>query len=152
MTDADGAAPTVKIGFPADGQSVYPGFGVHTRADDDIGIDRVELLIDGGLEASDTVPPYALPTSDQLSPGAHEISVIARDMVGRETATSIAVVVDPTADPGERRPVEEDPIAPPAGCSTSRGGSGGGPWLAVALALGLIAARRRRVRATAPPA
>jgi hypothetical protein len=88
--------PTVKIKLPADGKKVTPGFRINATAMDDVGIDHLELWIDGmdtGATA-DTVP-YLLTAPLDLSEGEHVAEVIAYDVQSAVANAQITVDVGP---------------------------------------------------------
>ena len=88
--------PTVKIKLPADGKKVTPGFRINATAMDDVGVDHLELWIDGmdTGATSDTVP-YLLSAPLDLSEGEHTAEVIAYDVQSAVANASITVDVGP---------------------------------------------------------
>ncbi len=89
---ADGTPPTVTITSPADGAGVAPGFDVTVDAQDDQGVLRVELSIDGQLAGTMSTAPYVFTTDASLSAGSHEITATAYDSSNQAT-DSITVTV-----------------------------------------------------------
>ena len=88
--------PTVKIKLPATGKKVTPGFRINATATDDVGIDRLELWIDGtntGVTA--TTPPYLLSAPLDLEEGVRAVEVIAYDVQSAPANASIEVTVGP---------------------------------------------------------
>jgi hypothetical protein len=77
-----GIPPVVSIDEPANGATVDPGFHVYVTATDDVGVDRVELYIDGALSSTVSLPPYVFNTPETLAPGAHNVEARAYDAGG----------------------------------------------------------------------
>ncbi len=89
-------APTVSIRSPAAGNKVTPKFIVRITATDDVGIDRIELWIDGvntGVVAK--VPPYQVAAPESIAQGPHTVEVRAFDVQGTPAMASIEVDVGP---------------------------------------------------------
>jgi hypothetical protein len=89
-------APTVAIQSPASGKKVQPKFIVRINAMDDVGIDRIELWIDGantGLVAK--MPPYQIAAPADISQGPHSIEVKAFDVQGTPATATTDVNVGP---------------------------------------------------------
>jgi len=158
LTELNGAAdllaPEIAITAPADGATVEPAFEVDVDASDDVGVQRVELLIDGALADTLTAPPWVFAT-DALPDGAHAIETIAYDRKNSASA-SISVTVDSANPPGD--PPDDDPPADPpgdddpvddgggaivGGCATGAGTGGGSAWILFGAALWLARRRRR---------
>ncbi len=89
-------APTVSIKSPGEGTKVQPKFIVRINATDDVGIDRVELWIDGvntGVVAK--MPPYQVAAPESVEQGPHSVEVRAFDVQGTPAMASIEVNVGP---------------------------------------------------------
>lgn len=142
VAGAGNPAPVVAIASPIDGASVEPGFTVTAEASDNVAVDRVELWVDGQVQATAEGAPFSFVTAASLADGGHTIEVRAIDFGGASSTATIAVQV---ARPGDADPEPEadDPgaPAPPVGCSAGGGGTGGLLGVLAALAL-----RRRRRR------
>ncbi|WP_217913987.1 Ig-like domain-containing protein [Miltoncostaea marina] len=116
---ADRAAPTVSWQSPVDGQvisGVWQEAGVAGRhacrvgASDDVGVTRVEFLLDGEFLNEERYAPWACVVDTRtLSNGPHTLRAIAHDAAGRSGSSQITVVVD--NDPAA--PPLPDPPAPP---------------------------------------
>lgn len=107
LDDLDGSAPSATLTSPADGSTVSGTVALAATASDDIGVDRVEFLVDGALLASDASAPYAHAWDSTASTdGAHTLLARAIDVAGN-TGTSVPVQV-----------------------SVANGGGGGTPQLA----------------------
>jgi hypothetical protein len=76
-----------------------PGFDVHADAADDVAVMRVDLSIDGAVQATDTAAPYTFTTSDALPEGPHDVEVRAYDARGNVELYAIRVNVSFAADP-----------------------------------------------------
>jgi uncharacterized protein (TIGR03382 family) len=88
--------PMVKIKLPANGKKVTPGFRVNATAMDDVGIDHLELWIDGmDSGAMSETPPYLLSAPLDLEQGEHTVEVIAYDVQSAPANASITVDVGP---------------------------------------------------------
>ncbi|MCP5153964.1 MAG: carboxypeptidase regulatory-like domain-containing protein [Ectothiorhodospiraceae bacterium] len=92
--------PSVALTSPAAGADFLEGTLVTLQADasDDLGVTRVEFLIDGAVVATDTTAPYsaAVPLG-AASPGPLTLAAVATDTSGQRT-TSAAVVVSIVPD------------------------------------------------------
>jgi hypothetical protein len=88
--------PTVKIKLPVDGKKVTPGFRINATAMDDVGVERLELWIDG-MDTGDKsmMPPYILTAPLDLSEGEHIAEVIAYDVQSAVANAQITVNVGP---------------------------------------------------------
>ncbi|MBT8493759.1 MAG: hypothetical protein KJO07_11920 [Deltaproteobacteria bacterium] len=145
----DTAAPELEIASPAAGARVNPFFYVDVRAEDNVQITRVDLLVDGKPVGALTSPPYVFDFNGQLGEGPHVIETRVYDSENTAT-TNIEVTVD------EDAPMQPPPPVQPRGLGedmNSGGGfgvggcaaSGGQPssWLWL-LGLAAVLARRRR--------
>jgi poly(hydroxyalkanoate) depolymerase family esterase len=93
LDDLDGVAPTATITAPANGANASGNVTVSADANDNIGIDRVEFLLDGALLGTDASAPYGLVwNSATATNGAHALAARAVDLAGN-TGTSAAVNV-----------------------------------------------------------
>ena len=91
----DMAAPTVAITNPTAETTVGGTLAIAAAAADDVGVASVQFFIDGEpLDAADTDAPYEVEWVTTASAnGAHTITAVARDAAGRETTSSVSVVV-----------------------------------------------------------
>jgi poly(hydroxyalkanoate) depolymerase family esterase len=93
IDNLDSVPPSVGLTAPASGSTLSGMINVSAVASDDIGVDRVEFLLDGALIGSDASVPYAISwDSATTANGAHAVSARAVDVAGN-TATSTAVSV-----------------------------------------------------------
>lgn len=105
LDDLDPNPPAASITAPANGATVSGTVTVSASASDDIGVDRVEFLLDGNLLASDASAPYAASWDTATSAsGAHVLSARAVDLAGN-TGTSPAVNVTVSGGSGGGTPV-----------------------------------------------
>jgi hypothetical protein len=82
LDDLDGSAPSVVLTSPAAGSTVTGNVNLTATASDDVGVDRVEFLLDGVLLGSDASPPYAWAwNSTTAADGAHTLQARAYDLV-----------------------------------------------------------------------
>lgn len=91
-TPTDTTPPTVSITVPADGATVDPGFAIHVEASDDVGVERVEIEIDGQPAGAATSAPYDFTAPDTIEPGSHTVTAIAYDVFNQATATITVTV------------------------------------------------------------
>ncbi len=93
LDNLDGIAPSAAITSPTNGAAVSGNVAINATASDNIGIQRVEFLLDGGLLGSDASAPYGMTwNSATASNGAHTLLARAVDLAGN-TGTSAAVGV-----------------------------------------------------------
>lgn len=94
LDNLDGDAPTVSLTAPANGANLSGMVTVSATASDDIGVDRVEFLLDGTLLGSDASAPYSISwNSATASTGNHSLQARAFDLVDN-VGTSAAVTVN----------------------------------------------------------
>ena len=100
LDNLDGVAPTATLTAPANGATVSGTVAVTANASDNIGLDRVEFLLDGALLGSDATAPYAYSwNSAAASNGAHALQARAVDLAGN-TGSSAPVSVTVTGGTG----------------------------------------------------
>ena len=105
LDDLDGSAPTVAINAPADGANVSGDVTIDASASDDVGVDRVEFLLDGSLLGSDASAPYShVWNSVAAGNGAHVLQARAYDLAGN-VGTSAQVDVTVSGGSGGGSPV-----------------------------------------------
>jgi regulation of enolase protein 1 (concanavalin A-like superfamily) len=83
------------------GMTVIGQTPVGAHASDDIRIEKVDLLVDGRLHATDRTGPYAFSwDAGTVAPGAHTLELRAHDIAGNRTSASavVNVVADGGAD------------------------------------------------------
>lgn len=80
---ADTQAPTVNITSPAAGSFLTGSVAVRVDAQDNVGVTKVEVLIDGVVAATATTAPYEFTwNTDNLSDGTRTLSARAYDAAG----------------------------------------------------------------------
>lgn len=90
----DTAAPTASVVSPTGGSTVKGVVTVDIGATDNVGVSRVELLINGSKIASDTTAPYAFSwDSTNLVDGDAKITAQAYDAAGNSASHSVTVTV-----------------------------------------------------------
>jgi poly(hydroxyalkanoate) depolymerase family esterase len=89
----DTVAPTVSITAPANGATVSGALAVTANASDNVGVTRVDILVDGALAGSDTTAPYSVSVdTTTLTNGTHAIAARAFD-AANNMGTSATVTV-----------------------------------------------------------
>jgi PKD repeat protein len=109
--DADTAAPSVTLMEPAADAVVSGMAGVDASASDDVGVTRVDYLLDGAMVASDaTAPSWDEPwDSTTAADGSHTIVARAWDEAGNAGLSApVTISVDNLPEP---------PPADPLGCT-----------------------------------
>ena len=115
---ADESPPTVAITSPEDGAVFEPGvdFDITAQAEDDQGIDALDLYVDGAFIQSDGSAPYGWGV-ENIPEGTYELYVVARDLSGNEATSDLVTIVVGDAAP---------PDGGGSGGGDTGGGSGGG--------------------------
>lgn len=88
-------APTVAFARPHEGQSVAPGFDIQLSVDDDFGLARVDLLVDGAKVDVSAAPPFHALAPAGLADGEHTLTARVLDAGGLTTEVTIHVVQQP---------------------------------------------------------
>lgn len=105
LDNLDGVAPEVTLTAPDDGAIVEGDVTVSASASDDVGVERVEFLLDGALLGSDATAPYSMVwDSATAASGEHQLQARALDLAGN-VGTSAAVVVTVEGGSGGGAPV-----------------------------------------------
>lgn len=98
---AEAVLPTVSITSPVANAKIAGTTAVSISANDNVGVTRVELYLDGTLVGSDTASPYSFSINTAtVAAGAHTILAKAYDAagnVGQSAAVSVTVSTDTTA-------------------------------------------------------
>jgi hypothetical protein len=87
----DMAPPSVTISQPGEGSTMGPSFTLEAAVKDNVGVARVELLIDGKPMAQRTVAPYNFPVT--LLNGKHVLLIAAYDAVGNRGKAAVGFTV-----------------------------------------------------------
>lgn len=105
LDDLDGSAPAATLTAPANGATVSGTTTLTADASDDVGVARVEFLLDGALLGSDTAAPYAYAwNSATAANGTHVLQARAVDLTDN-TGTSAQVNVTVANGGGGGTPV-----------------------------------------------
>jgi hypothetical protein len=98
---SDTTPPTVSIGNPANGATVSGTTTITASASDNVGVTRVEFLVDGALLSTDTSAPYSASwNTTSATNGSHAITARAFDAANNQTTSSVVnVTVNNTAPP-----------------------------------------------------
>src|SRR5205814_5559809 len=133
VTVRDVTRPRVSIHTPSESARVSGSIGITVNASDNVGVVRVQLLVDGTAVANDTAAPFefVLP-SGSLSIGNHTLEVVAYDAAGNSASQVRRVTMVAAAG---------SPIAP---ALVVAGGIGFLVLLAVLVAFLILRGRRRR--------
>jgi thermitase len=93
-TARDTSAPTVSITSPAGGATVKGIVPIDVSASDNLGVSRVELLVNGTPVATDTTAPYGLSwDSTRVPDGNATLVAYAYDAAGNYSSRSVTVKV-----------------------------------------------------------
>lgn len=99
---ADTVRPTVSITSPVDGATVSGSVAVTVAASDNVGVAKVDLLVDGALQGTRTAVPYTFDWAPPAS-GSHSLVARATDAAGN-VGSSPSVTVTATAPPDTAAP------------------------------------------------
>ncbi len=132
--------PTVSITAPAAGATVSGTATVTATATDAIGVQSVQLRVDGvDVGAPDTASPYSIAwNTASATPGSHTLTVVARDAAGNATTSASRTV---TVANGDSQP----PTAPGSLTATRQSASAVGlSWSAATDNVGVTEYRVHR--------
>ena len=88
----DTTKPTVSVSSPADGATVIGGsLLVTANASDNVGVNKVDLYVDGVFKLSDTTSPYSFSVSG-LSDGIHQLYAVASDASNNSQQSTVISV------------------------------------------------------------
>jgi thermitase len=91
---ADTQAPSVAIAAPLGGSTVSGIAAVDVQASDNVGVTKVELRVNGALQASDASAPFAFAwDSSRFANGTATLEVRAYDAAGNSVPASVSVNV-----------------------------------------------------------
>ena len=115
---SDTTPPTVSLTSPTAGATVSGFVPITANATDDIGIDHVDYLIDGGVVSTLTTPPFTYSwNSRTVANGSHNVAVRAVDLAGNtRTTTAISVFVSNQTNNLLQNPSLEQGSANPPSC------------------------------------
>jgi hypothetical protein len=97
----DTTPPTASISSPTAGATVSGTVTLSANASDNVGVTRVEFLVDGALHATDTSSPYSASwNTTTATNGSHALTARAFDAANNQTtSTAVNVTVNNTAPP-----------------------------------------------------
>jgi hypothetical protein len=99
-TPADTTLPAVSLTAPSNGSTVSGTVSIAATASDDVGVARVEFLVDGTVAATDTTAPWSTAwNTDTVALGTRRLTARAFDAAGnsRTSGTRSVTVVDRTS-------------------------------------------------------
>lgn len=97
-TTPTNAAPTVSITSPSNGATVSGSVTISASASDDVGVSRVDFVVDGTVLGSDTSAPYSSTwNAASAAAGTHQLSAIAYDAAGLSATASVSVSIASTS-------------------------------------------------------
>jgi hypothetical protein len=92
--------PAVTVTAPANGTTVAGALGLAATAIDDVGVARVEFLVDGTVVATASAAPYAASwDSTTIANGAHTVTARAVDSIGQAALSPGVAVTVANAQP-----------------------------------------------------
>jgi hypothetical protein len=113
----DLSPPKVKINNPAPMAQMKPSFVVRAVVNDDVGVAKAELFVDGKLMATRSAAPYDFPVTLQV--GKHNIRIVGHDKATKKAAAMVTITVvstTPNKQPPSQAPAPQaTPQAPGAG-------------------------------------
>jgi hypothetical protein len=117
----DTTAPTVSLTAPADGATVKGTVALTATADDNVGVDSVEFLVDGQVVGTDISAPYSADwDSKTIADGTHAITARAIDLAGNTTRTSdVSVTIANDSLPPDTTPPTTTIACNAAACASS---------------------------------
>jgi len=85
----DNAAPAVALTSPASGATLSGVVSLQVDATDDVGVTRVDFLLDGALVGSDTTAPFGMDwDSGATADGSHTLTATAYDAANKMTTST----------------------------------------------------------------
>jgi len=93
--EKDTTPPTITITYPVSGSTVNGQIAIRVDANDNVGVVKVEFLIDGVLKGTDVESPweYIWSTGQYGACNQHSIIAKAQDEAGNVTSSSIVLVL-----------------------------------------------------------
>lgn len=96
----DTTPPTVAFTTPANNATLKGTVSVAVNATDNVGVTKVEFLIDNSVKATASTSPYTFTfNTATLTNAVHSLSVKAYDAAGKVGTTTISVTVDNSVQP-----------------------------------------------------
>ncbi len=87
--------PEVAFERPTEGGAVIKGFAIELNVEDEFGLMRVDVFVDGQMLATKATPPFNFRAPDTLVDGPHTITAKAYDTGGLITELTINVTQQP---------------------------------------------------------
>lgn len=92
-TGSDTVAPAVELTSPPNASTVAGAVSLAANASDNVGVSKVEFLVDGAVVNTDTAAPYSFSwQSTSVGNGLHSVQAVAYDAAGNRTASNISSV------------------------------------------------------------
>jgi hypothetical protein len=99
---SDTTAPAVSFVSPSAGATVSGPVSVTATASDDVQVEKVDLFVDGQLEAIDTTAPYAfIWATAGVATGSHTLQLRAYDIDGKQSTRTETVTVGSASSTGD---------------------------------------------------
>ena len=92
MSTADTTVPSVAISSPVEGDSVSGSVTITANASDNVGVTRVDFVINGVTSSTDNVSPYSYVWSTTDLIGSRTLTAIVYDAAGNKTTSSSVLV------------------------------------------------------------
>lgn len=90
----DGQVPSVSLTSPTNSSTVSGTVNVAATATDNIGVTKVEFLVDGSVKSTDTTSPYTFSLNTaSYSNASHTVAAKAYDAVDNTAISSVSVTV-----------------------------------------------------------
>jgi peptidoglycan/xylan/chitin deacetylase (PgdA/CDA1 family) len=94
VVQVDGTAPTVSVSAPAAGAAVSGATTLTADANDNLGVDHVDFLVDGTVVGTDGNGPFSTSwDSSAVADGSHAVTAKAFDAAGNSTTSSAVNVI-----------------------------------------------------------
>jgi peptidoglycan/xylan/chitin deacetylase (PgdA/CDA1 family) len=94
LIQIDGTAPAVALTAPSAGATVSGSVALSATASDNVAVDHVDFLVDGGSVGTTAVSPYTVNwDSTTVADGVHTISARAVDSAGNAATSTVSVNV-----------------------------------------------------------
>jgi len=108
---SDTTPPSVSLTAPTSGATVNGLVAVNVSASDNIGVSRVDLVVNGSKLASDTAAPYGFSWDSSTVPdGNATLIAYAYDTAGNYSSSTLSVKVANTVDKTPPVPVISNPV------------------------------------------
>ena len=120
---ADTTAPSVSVSAPAAGTTVSGTTSITANASDNVGVTRVEFLVDGVLLSTDTSTPYSASWNTTSATNAsHSLTARAFDAANNQTTSAaVSVTVSNAAPPPPDTTLPSVSVSSPAAGATVSG-------------------------------